>query len=412
MDPRARPPLVAIACGGTGGHLFPGLAVAEVLEGEGVATQLLISPKEVDDQAVRGLPEEQVTRLPAVGLERGRWLAFARGLRESLRVARRVFRERRPGAVLAMGGFTSLAPVLAGRRCGAATFLHEANAIPGRANRWLAHVVNEAMVHFPGAAERLWHQRVRVVGMPVRSQFRAGEAATARLALGLRPDDPVLLITGGSQGAVALNDLALRTMPALRLLHPRLQVLHLTGVLDCDRVRQGYARQAMPATVRPFLPEMELALGAASVALSRAGASFLAEAAALRVPSLLVPLPSAVDNHQYHNARAMVDAGAARLLLQADATPAKALWELRALLDDGPLRTRMQSAQAAWHVADAAQQVARVILHALGHRPAPHDLPEITDAASEAVPPEPSHNLTRITLPSLGAEPSAPPSSA
>ena len=366
MHPPARPPLAAIACGGTGGHLFPGLAVADVLEREGVTTQLLISQKDVDDQAVRGLPSEQVIRLPAVGLERGRWLAFLRGLRASLRVTRQLFREHPPAAVLAMGGFTSLAPILAGRHRGAVTFLHEANAIPGRANRWLAHVVTEALVHFPGAAERLWHQQIRVVGMPVRPQFQPGDATAARLALGLRPSDPVLLITGGSQGAVALNDLALRTLPALRLLHPRLQVLHLTGARDFDRVRQGYASQAAAAIVRPFLTEMELAFDAASVALARAGGSFLAEAAAMRVPCLLVPLPTAVDNHQYFNARALVDAGAARLLTQAEATPEKVLWELRALLEDADLRARLQAGLAAWHVPDATEQVAGAILGALG----------------------------------------------
>jgi UDP-N-acetylglucosamine--N-acetylmuramyl-(pentapeptide) pyrophosphoryl-undecaprenol N-acetylglucosamine transferase len=387
MDPCARPSLVAIACGGTGGHLFPGLAVAEELEAAGVAVQVLISHKDVDEQAVRGLPAEQVARLPAVALERGRWLAFARGLFKSVRVARRWFRERRPGAVLAMGGFTSLPPVLAGKRCGAATFLHEANAVPGRANRWLAHVVDEAFVHFPGAAERLWHQHVRVVGMPVRSRFQAGDPAAARLALGLRPDDPVLLVTGGSQGAVALNDIALRTMPALRLLHPRLQVLHLTGSRDFERVRQGYASQRTPALVRPFLTEMELALGAASVTLSRAGASFLAEAAAVRVPALLVPLPSAVDNHQFHNARALAEAGAARLLAQAEATSEKVLWELRALIEDGPVRTRIQEAQARWHLDDAAQRVARVVLEALGSLQAS---PEQGEAALASPAVEPS----------------------
>ena len=407
MDPTALPPLVAIACGGTGGHLFPGLAVAEVLEGEGVATQLLISPKEVDEQAVRGLAAEQVARLPAVGLDRGRWLAFASGLLKSLRVARRRFRERRPGAVLAMGGFTSLPPVLAGRQGGAATFLHEANAIPGRANRWLAHVVDEAFVHFPGAAERLWHQRVRVVGMPVRSGFRPGEPAAARLALGLRPADPVLLVTGGSQGAAALNDIVLRTMPALRLLHPRLQVLHLTGSLDFERVRQGYASQNTPAVVRPFLTEMELALGAASVTLSRAGASFLAETAAMRVPPLLVPLPSAADNHQYHNARAMVEADAARLLTQAEATPEKVLWELRALLEDGRLRARIQSAQALWHVGDAAHQVARVILAALGD----FQQRSVPSRATRAGPVVPPRTLAEAALPSPAVGTSAPRSS-
>ncbi len=362
MEAARKTRLVAIACGGTGGHLFPGLAIAEALEQEGAETWLLISQKDVDQQAVRGLPPSQVSTLPAVGLERGRLLPFARGLWASFTLARRLFRDRVPDVVLAMGGFTSLAPVLAGRRCGAATYLHEANAVPGRANRWLAHVVDQAFVYFPEAAERLWHQQVKALGMPVRSQFQPTDAAAARLALGLRGNDPVLLVTGGSQGAVALNDIVLRSMPALRLLHPSLQVLHLTGTLDFERVRREYSAQKHPAVVRPFLTEMELALAAASVMVSRAGASSLAETAALRVPALLVPLPTAADNHQYRNARAFQTSGAARVLIQEGATPEKVLWELRALLEPGPLRSGIQSALARWHEPHAASRIAHILL--------------------------------------------------
>ncbi len=366
MPSASRAPLVAIACGGTGGHLFPGLAVAEVLEAQGVETLVLISTKEVDQQAVRGLPAAQVQALPGVGLERGRRLAFARGFVQSLRAARALFRSRPPGAVLAMGGFTSVPPVLAGRRCRAATFLHEANAIPGRANRWLAHVVDEAFVHFDGAAERLWHQHVRKVGMPVRSQFQPGDPADCRIALGLRPQDPVLLVTGGSQGARALNELVVRTWPSLRLLEPRLQLLHLAGATEADTVKKAYAALGGAVLVRPFLTEMELALGAATVMVSRAGASSLAETAAMRVPALVVPLPSAADNHQCHNARALVEAGAVRMLNQTGATPEKVLWELRAMLQDGPQRAAMQAALARWHAPEAAATIAAVITKQLG----------------------------------------------
>lgn len=366
MPSASRAPLIAIACGGTGGHLFPGLAVAEVLEERGVETLVLISTKEVDRQAVRGLPASQVEALPGVGLERGRRLAFVREFVRALGAARRLFRSRPPAAVLAMGGFTSVPPVLAARRCRAATFLHEANAIPGRANRWLAHFVDEAFVHFDSAVERLWHQHIRVVGMPVRSQFRPADPADCRLALGLRPQDPVLLVTGGSQGARALNELVLRTWPSLRLLEPRLQLLHLAGAAEADAVKKAYAARGGAVLVRPFLTEMELALGAATVMVSRAGASSLAEAAAMRVPALVVPLPTAADNHQFYNARAFVEAGAARMLNQAEATPEKVLWELRALLQDGSQRATMQAALAKWHAPEAAATIAEVMMKRLG----------------------------------------------
>ena len=376
MSTPSRHGLVAIACGGTGGHLFPGLAIGASLEEQGAEVLYLVSNKEVDRHAVQGVPAEQVVTLPAVALTGRNWLAFARGFAGSLRVARTLFRSRPPGAALAMGGFTSAPPVLAARRDGAATFLHEANAIPGRANRWLAHVVDEAFVFFPGAAERLWHQRIRTVGMPVRAQFLTpADPGPCRAALGLRAGDPVLLVTGGSQGARTLNELMVRTLPVLRLLEPRLQVLHLTGDADFEAVRKAYAAQSVPARVRPFLTEMELALGAATALVSRAGASSLAEAAALGVPSLLIPLPSAADNHQYFNARALVDTGAARMLRQAEATPERVVWELRALLQEGPVREGVRQQLARWHSPDAARTVAEVILGARFAKGAPAPAP-------------------------------------
>src|ERR1051325_1087112 len=166
MERASARPFVAIACGGTGGHLFPGVAVGEALLARGVDVTLLISPKEVDQQAVKSARGMGVATLPAVGLSGWNLFKFLRGAWRSFRAAQKLFHERRPQAVLALGGFTSAPPVYAARRLGAATFLHESNTIPGRANRWLARFVDEAFVYFPEAAERLYSPRIRVVGMP------------------------------------------------------------------------------------------------------------------------------------------------------------------------------------------------------------------------------------------------------
>src|ERR1700742_2809014 len=150
MNPPAeKKPFIAIACGGTGGHLFPGLAVAEQLKQRGCDITLLISPKEVDQKSVQAAREMRIETLPAVGLVRGSRLAFLRGFAQSYRAARKLFKQNPPDAVLAMGGFTSAPPVLAGKFMGARTFLHESNTIPGRANRWLSRFVQEAFVGFP-----------------------------------------------------------------------------------------------------------------------------------------------------------------------------------------------------------------------------------------------------------------------
>jgi len=144
MQANSSAPRVAIACGGTGGHLFPGVAVAEELKRRGCSVTLLISPKEVDQKAVQGAADVKVATLPAVGLTRGKIFAFARGFGQSYRAAKKLFATECPDAVLAMGGFTSAPPVLAGKSLGVPTFLHESNTIPGRANRWLSWTVSEA----------------------------------------------------------------------------------------------------------------------------------------------------------------------------------------------------------------------------------------------------------------------------
>jgi UDP-N-acetylglucosamine--N-acetylmuramyl-(pentapeptide) pyrophosphoryl-undecaprenol N-acetylglucosamine transferase len=355
-------PLVAIACGGTGGHLFPGLAVAEQLQARGCDVLALISPKEVDQKAVRAASGVAIEVLPAVGLSGRKYFAFLQGFWKSYRLAQGLFAKRPPQAVLAMGGFTSAPPVHAGRKFGAATFLHESNTIPGRANRWLARFVHQAFVGFPSAAGRLRHPRVQHTGTPVRPQFQPLDPEAARAALGLKRGLNVLLVMGGSQGASGINRLVTQTLPLLKDRLPTWQYLHLTGDLDFAAVESAYREHGLPAVVRCFQAEMELALGAATVAISRAGGSSQAELAAMRLPSILLPYPTAADNHQYFNARAFADAGAARLLEQKIASP-ETLWPLlEELALDPAARARMSDAVYRWHKPQAAAQIAESML--------------------------------------------------
>ncbi|WCJ58010.1 undecaprenyldiphospho-muramoylpentapeptide beta-N-acetylglucosaminyltransferase [Fontisphaera persica] len=361
-DKHTPSPLVAIACGGTGGHLFPGLAVAEELQARRCDVWLLISPKEVDQKAVQGVRGMEIKVLPAVGLSGHRYLAFLRGFWQSYQRSVAWFKARPPHAVLAMGGFTSAPPIHAGRRFGAVTFLHESNTIPGRANRWLARFVHQPFVGFPSTAARLKHPRVVHTGTPVRPQFQPMDPGAARRALGLRPHLPTLLIMGGSQGAGPINELVLRDLDALQKTLSGWQFIHFTGDRDEERVRQAYAARGLPALVRAFFSEMELALGAATLAVSRAGASSLAEFAAMRLPAILIPYPAAADNHQYFNARALADAGAAVLLEQAAATPERLVGELARLAGDAAARQRMAEAVARWHHPEAAARMAEHIV--------------------------------------------------
>ena len=358
-------PRVAIACGGTGGHLFPGLAVAERLVQRGCAVTLLVSNKEVDRQGVEQAAGMEIVTLPAVGLTRGRVLAFARGFWSAYSLASKTFQAQTPAAALAMGGFTSAPPLLAAKRLGARTFLHESNTIPGRANRWLSRVVDRAFIGFPSAANRLHLANISLTGTPVRPQFQARAARPCREALGLEPERPTVLIVGGSQGASGLNDLVLRALPGLAKVVPAWQWIHLTGPADTDRVRKAYDALRLKAVVQSFCSGMELALGAATVAVSRAGASSLAELAAMRVPPVLVPYPAATDDHQFHNARAFEQTGAARLLPQGQTKPEQLGDVLLNLMRDPAGREQMQAALEQWHHPRAAADIAEAILSAV-----------------------------------------------
>ena len=361
-------PRVAIACGGTGGHLFPGLAVAEQLRQRGCAVTLLVSPKAVDQNSVKLARGMEIITLPAVALQNGRRLAFLRGFGQSWLAARKHFKASPPHAVLAMGGFTSAPPVLAARGVGAKTFLHESNTIPGRANRWLARWVDQAFVGFTQAGTRLHTKETTMTGTPVRPGIRLREAGPCRAALGFDPTRPVMLVMGGSQGATGINDLILSALPQLAQRGPHWQWLHLTGPNDFGRVCDGYAKLGLKALVQPFLLEMDQVLAAATAVVSRAGASSLAEFATLRLPAVLVPFPHATDDHQRHNARAFAETGAAFLLEQNSATPEQIVRLLGELVENSVARERMQTALAAWHTPKAAERIAEIILTAVGGR--------------------------------------------
>jgi UDP-N-acetylglucosamine--N-acetylmuramyl-(pentapeptide) pyrophosphoryl-undecaprenol N-acetylglucosamine transferase len=205
-----------------------------------------------------------------------------------------------------------------------------------------------------------------VTGTPVRPEFKPREPGACRGALGLEPARPVVLVMGGSQGARGINEMVTRALPLLAQAVPSWQWFHLTGNDDVEVVKRAYAELKLTALVYPFFAGMDSALGAATVALSRAGASSLAELAAMRLPAVLVPYPSATDNHQFHNARAFVETGAARLLEQANAAPEALADLLRELVENAPMREIMQQALARWHEPRAAEQIAIRILESIG----------------------------------------------
>ncbi len=348
-----------IACGGTGGHLFPGLAVAEVLRGRGHEVMLFISEKEIDTLAASAHGHFRFEKLPSIGLPSPfspAILAFFRRFAHSLALCRGIYRQFKPHVVLGMGGFTSTAPVLAGRLRGIPTFIHESNAIPGKANKVTARLVRAVLLGFKECAPFFPRVRTEVTGTPIRPDLQPMERAAARNRLGLSPDLPTVLVMGGSQGASGLNQAMIRALPALK--SRPLQVMHLTGGRDERLVADNYRRENVPAWVAPFHHRMEELYSAADLAVARSGAASLAEIAAFSLPAVLVPFPYAADDHQTRNAEIFVQSGAARLLPESSITGDLLGRTVADLLGDAVSLQGMAAAAAKHAPREAARAVA------------------------------------------------------
>lgn len=354
---------IVIACGGTGGHLFPGLAVAQVLKDRGHEVLLLVSEKAIDAQALKAHPEFRSEKLPSVGLPSVLSPAFIRFLArtwESVSQCKQIYRRFRPNAVLAMGGFTSTAPLIAARLGKIPTFVHESNAIPGKANKMAAKFVSNVLLGFKECAEFFPGGSTIVTGTPVRKDL--GERIPRDEAIrsfNLDPARPTLVVMGGSQGASGINQLLVKAAPLLA--STGLQIIHLTGERDDRLAAANYLREEIPAYVSPFHHTMQEVYSAADLIVSRAGASSLSETAHFGLASILIPYPYAAEDHQARNAEIFVRAGAAEMLSES-ATSAEILAQrvIHLLGDDGA-RQAMENAARGLASDDAASRIATAL---------------------------------------------------
>jgi UDP-N-acetylglucosamine--N-acetylmuramyl-(pentapeptide) pyrophosphoryl-undecaprenol N-acetylglucosamine transferase len=351
-----------IACGGTGGHLFPGIAVAEVLQNRGHEVILLVSEKDIDAVALSGRTNFRVEKLPTVGLPSPfspAFFGFTRRFFESLSLCRSLYRKFKPHAVLGMGGFTSTAPVLAGRIRGIATFIHESNAVPGKANRWTARMVNAVMLGFKECAPFFPKTRTEITGTPVRTALVPLDRADARRKLGLQEDLPTLLVMGGSQGASGINQALIKALPFLQGVP--LQVIHLSGTRDERLVADNYRRENVPAYIAAFHHRMEEVYSAADLVVARAGAASLAEFAAFSLPGILIPFPYATDDHQTRNAEIYAHADAAIILKQSEISGELLARKIREVMENPQLLQQMSANCARLAPSDAAGCVANTM---------------------------------------------------
>ncbi len=337
-----RQPCALVMAGGTGGHIFPGLAVAEALRARGWRVHWLGAPGSMESRLVppRGFALEAVQ----FGGLRGKGLLtklllplnLLRAFWQSVQVVRRV----KPDVLVGLGGYITFPGGMMGVLLGKPLVLHEQNSIAGLANKVLAEVADRRFCAFPNAlAKAEW------VGNPLREAFLNQPAPAERFAG--RSGPLRLLVVGGSLGAQALN----RIVPQALALIPeaqRPQVLHQSGEKQIDELRANYAAAGVSAECTAFIDDTASAYANADLVIGRAGASTVTELAAVGAASLLVPFPAAVDDHQTHNARFLVDAGAAWLEAQAGLTPEKL-----AVLLQGLDRTQLLT------MAEKARSVAR-----------------------------------------------------
>jgi len=320
---------LAIASGGTGGHFFPTLAIAREFRRQGGEVTLLVaghhSREQLEIAKEHELPacEVRAVRLPGTPLAT---LTFGPRFLASVLTARRQLKQLRPDLVLGMGSFASVPASLAAASRRIPLVLHEGNAQVGRANRFLSRwsrALATSLPLLPGAAPGRPHTRT---GMPLRDSIIQGAGREAPVDgfhrdLGLETGKPVLLVFGGSQGARSINELMTRTAALLGDDAGRFQVIHLTGSEENDAIVDAYADAGLQASVRKADHRIENCYLAADLVLCRGGASTISELALFGKPAILIPLPSAAEDHQTANARVIADTGAARLQVQAETTP-------------------------------------------------------------------------------------------
>lgn len=369
MPDSADPVTVFLAGGGTGGHLYPGIAVAEALRATmpNVQPVFLCTTREIDrvilaPTGFEFIPQPIVPPVRSVG----GLLKFWKGWRETKDLVKRLLRERTPAAVLGLGGYAAGVGVRYAAAGGIPCAILNPDVLPGQANQFLMKVAKVVCCQFEATAEHVSksdRSKLRITGCPIRAEFRTPrprEQAAERL--GLDPRLSTLLVTGASLGARTVNEAVLTMLEGIPL--NGWQVLHLSGRDHADSVRAGYRELQLDARVIDFTPDMADVWGVADLAISRAGASSCAELTACGVPSILMPYPFHKDNHQRVNAEQLERAGAA-VLMDDEKDRRKNAEKLRpavqSLLYDAPRRRAMADAARKLGKPDAAEAVAAVM---------------------------------------------------
>jgi UDP-N-acetylglucosamine--N-acetylmuramyl-(pentapeptide) pyrophosphoryl-undecaprenol N-acetylglucosamine transferase len=355
-----------MVAGGTGGHIFPVLSVAEELRSRwqhcqqtrgvsGGEVLFLGTRRGLESRLIpaRGFSLRTVAAAALKGISGTKKLRNLMILPQSAVESALVLRDFRPHVVVGVGGYLAGPAMLEASLSNVPTVLIEPNAVPGFTNRVLAPVIRAAAVGFEEAA-RFYGPRARVTGLPVRREF--GSAAPKR-----HIPPYTVLVSGGSQGSAAINACWIKTLPLLAAVGVPLRFIHQTGEHDLDQVRAAYSERGVEAKAIAFIDDMPRAFAEADLIIARAGALTVGELAAAGKAALLIPFPAATDQHQLENARVLERAGGARVIEQAKLTPERLLKEMTDLLRWPERLTQMERGTRALARLDAAERIADLV---------------------------------------------------
>lgn len=350
---------IIITGGGTGGHLFPGIALAAALRRRfpGCGIMFIGTQRQLDRDALAGLDfrQEAISCMGIKGMGLAHRLRSLASLPKAMLEARRLIKQFQPVLVFGVGGYVTGPVLLAARLLGVPACIHEQNAIPGLANRLTARFVNKVFVSIPGDYPFPLKKTV-VSGNPVRAEILA--AAEQKQSQQAAAQPFTLLVMGGSLGAHRINMLMLETAVIIKERLNRLfRLIHQTGAADAEQVRAGYAAAGVQAEVAPFIKDMAAIYAQVDMAVARAGATSLAELAVMGLPAVLIPYPHAADDHQTANASYYVAGGGALMYREAGLNAAQLASAILELVEDGGKLAQMGTAMRQMAVPDAAERI-------------------------------------------------------
>ena len=366
---------VIFTCGGTGGHINPAIAVANILRERHPDCNILFigAAGHMEEQLVPKAGFELVC-LNMAGMIRGKSLrAITKNVKTVVDTAKavsqckKIIRKFKPDVIMGTGGYACFPALMAGTQMGIPTCIHESNAMPGLTTRMLADRVDRVLVAFAESAKRYKHpDKIETVGMPIRREFVFGDKAAARKELGLG-DGPVVVSAFGSLGAKVMNETVAQVFAMEKAEGYPFHHIHATGKFGWEWMPEKVKDLGVDLAntdridMREYIFNMPTVMAAADVFISRAGASSCNEIAASGIPCILIPSPNVTDNHQEKNARVLSDKGGAVLLLEKECTPQRLYGEIQALLADQPRREQMTTALQSGVILDSTDRICDIL---------------------------------------------------